>query len=451
MDNEIAISLKSVSKCFKQYARPVDRLKEILLPGERAGNEFWALRDINLEVSRGETLGVIGQNGSGKSTLLQIIAGTLTPTNGDIQVKGRVSALLELGSGFNPEFTGRQNVFFNGQLLGLSREEIEGRFDDIASFADIGNFLDQPVKTYSSGMFVRLAFAVAINVEPEVLIVDEALSVGDGVFVHRCMAKIKDFQDSGGTILFVSHDTSAITRLCSKVIWIDSGSLVTQGGPEQVSKKYQAWLYERINSYQKKEIETINYCDDKIQVAGVELSSLMKKSLNPFTEREYKAFQKVDRFGTGRGEIIDFEILDSNNSSTRFIYAGERIRIRVKALSHDLINRPIIGVLVFDRLRTAITGFNTYQFQQKLSKLIPNEILSVEFSFEWPEIRGDSYALEVAIADGSQESHEMLDWLQSPLSVASGITDSSPAFGLLRLVNIEISHNTCRNDLIPEL
>jgi lipopolysaccharide transport system ATP-binding protein len=439
MDNEIAISLNSVSKCFKQYARPVDRLKEILLPGKTGGNEFWALKDINLEVSRGETLGVIGQNGSGKSTLLQIIAGTLTPTTGNVQVKGRVSALLELGSGFNPEFTGRQNVFFNGQLLGLTREEIEGRFDDIASFADIGNFLDQPVKTYSSGMFVRLAFAVAINVEPEVLIVDEALSVGDGVFVHRCMAKIRDFQDSGGTILFVSHDTSAITRLCSKVVWINSGSLITQGEADQVSKKYQAWLYEKINSYQKKEIESSDNSDNS-QMEEISLSSLMQRNLNPFTEKKYVSFQQTERFGTGRGEIIDFEVLDHESKSTRFVYPGEQIRIKVKALSHDAITQPIIGVLVFDRLRMAITGFNTYQFKQKMPKVDSEEILSVEFFFTWPEIRSDNYALEVAIADGSQDSHEMLDWLQSLSSIASGMTDTSNAFGLLRLGDVKISH-----------
>jgi lipopolysaccharide transport system ATP-binding protein len=444
MDNEIAISLNSVSKCFKQYAKPVDRLKEILLPGKTGGNEFWALKDINLEVSRGETLGVIGQNGSGKSTLLQIIAGTLTPTTGNIQVKGRVSALLELGSGFNPEFTGRQNVFFNGQLLGLSREEIEKRFDDIASFADIGNFLDQPVKTYSSGMFVRLAFAVAINVEPEVLIVDEALSVGDGVFVHRCMAKIRDFQDAGGTILFVSHDTSAIARLCSKVIWINSGSLLTQGEPDQISKKYQAWLYERINAYQKKEIEGDNPPKDK----KINLPTLMRQSLNPFTDKEYLSFKKAERFGTGRGEIIEFEILDSENQPTRFIYPGDLVKIRVKALSHDVITKPIIGILVFDRLRTAITGFNTHQFKQKMSKLMPDESLSVEFTFTWPEIKGDNYALEVAIADGVQESHETLDWLQSLLSVSSGMTDLSNAFGLLRIGEVEISHDICKFDRV---
>src|SRR4028118_1341232 len=183
---ENVISLKNVSKCFKRYDRPGDRLKEIIYPSKKLADEFWALQDINLEVPKGQTLGIVGRNGSGKSTLLQIIAGTLTPTAGEVRVNGRVSALLELGSGFNPEFTGRQNVFFNGQILGLSREEVEAKFDDIAAFAEIGDFIDRPVKTYSSGMAVRLAFAVVANTEPKILIVDEALAVGDAKFQARC-------------------------------------------------------------------------------------------------------------------------------------------------------------------------------------------------------------------------------------------------------------------------
>ncbi|MDF5716595.1 MAG: ABC transporter ATP-binding protein, partial [Rhizonema sp. NSF051] len=251
MGEEIVISLTNVSKCFQQYAHPVDRLKELLLPGKRRSHDFWALQDINLEIIKGQTVGIVGRNGSGKSTLLQIIAGTLTPTMGEVQVKGRVSALLELGCGFNPEFTGRQNVFFNGRLLGLTQKEIEDKFDEIAGFADLGDFIDEPVKTYSSGMFIRLAFSVAINVNPEILIVDEALAVGDGVFIHRCMASIKDFQDSGGTMLFVSHDTGSVSRLCSQAVWLKEGNIVEIGEPDDISRHYQAWMYEQINDYQK--------------------------------------------------------------------------------------------------------------------------------------------------------------------------------------------------------
>lgn len=241
--SDLAISLQSVSKCFQRYARPADRLKELLMPGRARAQAFWALQDISLEVLAGQTLGIVGRNGSGKSTLLQIIVGTLLPTTGNVAVKGRISALLELGSGFNPEFTGRQNVFFNGQLLGLTRQEIEDRFDRIAAFADIGSFLDEPVKTYSSGMFVRLAFAVAINADPDILIVDEALSVGDEAFQRKCFARIHAIRDGGGTILFVSHGAATVIELCDQAILLDRGEMLLRGNPKLVVDKYQKLIY----------------------------------------------------------------------------------------------------------------------------------------------------------------------------------------------------------------
>ena len=243
MGEELAISLNNVSKCFKRYDRPVDRLKEVLLPSKNYADVFWALRDINLEIPKGKSVGIVGRNGSGKSTLLQIIAGTLTPTTGKIQVNGRISALLELGSGFNPEFTGRQNVFFNGRLLGLTQKEIENKFDEIAGFADIGDFIEQPVKTYSSGMFIRLAFAVATSVTPDLLIVDEALSVGDEAFQRKCFARIQSIQGRGGTILFVSHSASSIVELCKYAILISHGEILLSGSPKVIVSKYQKLIY----------------------------------------------------------------------------------------------------------------------------------------------------------------------------------------------------------------
>ena len=241
--SEIAISLKNVSKCYKRYDRPIDRLNELLLPGKSKANEFWAVRDISLEVPKGQTLGIVGRNGSGKSTLLQIIAGTLMSTAGELKVNGRISALLELGSGFNPEFTGRQNVFFNGRLLGLDQKEIEAKFDEIVAFADIGDFIEQPVKTYSSGMFVRLAFAVATSVDPDILIVDEALAVGDEAFQRKCFARIKAIQERGGTILFVSHSAAAVIELCELAILIDHGELLLVGKPKLVTSNYHKLTY----------------------------------------------------------------------------------------------------------------------------------------------------------------------------------------------------------------
>lgn len=439
MAEDVAIALNNVSKCFKRYEKPSDRLKEMLLPGKSRSQEFWALRDICMEVRRGETLGVIGQNGAGKSTLLQIIAGTLTPTTGDVRVNGRISALLELGSGFNPEFTGRQNVFFNGQILGLSQSEITAKFDEIAGFADIGDFIDQPVKTYSSGMFVRLAFAVSINVEPDVLIVDEALSVGDGIFVHRCMAKIKDFQDAGGTILFVSHDLGAVARLCSEAVWINAGEVAEQDKPAAVTRRYQAWVYDNINAYQKKELDHFPQRSD-ISSSEIKSESMATSQgkFNLFTRQSYRKFPGTDRFGTGKAEIVDFSIITETGEIATLIYPGDGIRVLVKVLAFTEVRDPIIGVVIYDRLRTEITGFNTYQLQRKLPKVGSNEYLEVEFSLRWPEIQGGNYLLETAIADGTQDSHEMLDWLQCSLSLTSGVTDLT--FGIMRLSSVEVSY-----------
>jgi lipopolysaccharide transport system ATP-binding protein len=249
---DIAISVQNLSKCFQIYENPRDRLKQFVLPRMQryAGktpkqyfNEFWALRDVSFEIKKGESVGIIGRNGSGKSTLLQMICGTLAPTSGDIQTSGRIAALLELGSGFNPEFTGRENVYMNGAVLGLSIEEIDARFDDIAAFAEIGDFIEQPVKTYSSGMMVRLAFAVAISVDPEILIVDEALSVGDELFQRKCFSRIEAIRAGGSTILFVSHSASQIVELCDQVILMDRGEKLIVGTPKKVVGFYQKLLY----------------------------------------------------------------------------------------------------------------------------------------------------------------------------------------------------------------
>ena len=257
---ETVISLKNVSKCFKRYQHPVDRLKEMVFPRKKLAQEFWALRDINLQILKGQTLGIVGRNGSGKSTLLQIIVGTLTPTTGEVEVKGRISALLELGSGFNPEFTGRQNVFFNAQLLGFNQKETERKFDQIAAFADIGDFIDQPVKTYSSGMFVRLAFAVATSVDPDILVVDEALSVGDEAFQRKCFARLQIIQERGGTILFVSHAASSVTQLCKSAILMDHGELLLTHTPKLVISKYQKMIYAKPDKAEelKAEIRELN-------------------------------------------------------------------------------------------------------------------------------------------------------------------------------------------------
>ncbi len=252
MSGDTAIKVEGLSKCYHIYDTPRDRLKQFVLPRlqrligkqpKQYFREFWALRDVSFEVKKGETIGIIGRNGSGKSTLLQMICGTLSPTGGSVETRGRIAALLELGSGFNPDFTGRENVYMNGAVLGLSTEEIDARFDDIAAFAEIGDFIEQPVKTYSSGMMVRLAFAVAINVDPEILIVDEALSVGDELFQRKCFSRIETIRASGSTILFVSHSGGTIVELCDRAVLMDSGEKLAVGMPKQIVGRYQKLLY----------------------------------------------------------------------------------------------------------------------------------------------------------------------------------------------------------------
>lgn len=241
MTDEYVIEARQLSKCYAIYSRPEDRLKQMLLgkiSRRKYYREFWALRNVDLDVKKGETLGIVGRNGSGKSTLLQLIAGTLHPTHGSVQVRGRVAALLELGAGFNPEFTGRENVYINAAILGLTRDDIDSRFDLIAGFADIGQFLDQPVKTYSSGMFARLAFSVAIHVDPEILIVDEILAVGDAAFQRRCMNRFYKIRDSGCTILFVAHDAYQIRSLCQRAIYLSQGETVACGAASDVMDRY---------------------------------------------------------------------------------------------------------------------------------------------------------------------------------------------------------------------
>lgn len=250
--DDTSIRVNGLSKRYEIYSQPSDRLKQMILPRVRRWThqsqrsyfrEFWALRDVSFDVKRGETVGIVGRNGSGKSTLLQLICGTLTPTVGEISVSGRVAALLELGSGFNPEFTGRENVYLNAAVLGLSRREIDERFDAIAAFADIGSFIEQPVKTYSSGMQVRLAFAVAINVDPEILVVDEALSVGDELFQRKCFSRIEAIRDRGATILFVSHAAGVVVDLCDRALLIDAGELLSVGAPKLIVSRYHKLLY----------------------------------------------------------------------------------------------------------------------------------------------------------------------------------------------------------------
>lgn len=334
--SEIAIQVKHLDKMYKLYNKPSDRLRETL--GLKVPvREHYALRDVNFQVERGETVGIIGTNGSGKSTILKIITGVLNPTAGEVTVNGRISALLELGAGFNMEYTGIENIYLNGTMMGFSREEVDARLQDILDFADIGDFVYQPVKAYSSGMFVRLAFAVAINIDPEILIVDEALSVGDVFFQAKCYRKFEEFKKMGRTILFVSHDLSSISRYCDRVILLNKGVKMEEGSPKQMVDMYKQLLVgqDPAKAEENKETQKENW-SEQFQV-------------NP----------NMLEYGSKLAEIVDFAVLDENDLCTNTIEKGSSFQIKMKVVFHESIQEPIMAYTFKDIKGTEITGTNT--------------------------------------------------------------------------------------------
>jgi lipopolysaccharide transport system ATP-binding protein len=389
MGEEVAISLNNVSKCFKRYDRPVDRLKEVLVPSKSRAQEFWALQDISLEVYKGETLGIIGQNGSGKSTLLQIIAGTLTPSTGDVRVNGRVSALLELGSGFNPEFTGRQNVFFNGQILGLSKEEIEARFDEIAAFAEIGDFIEQPVKTYSSGMVVRLAFAVIANTSPSILIVDEALAVGDARFQARCMQRIREMKERGVTLLFVSHDSSSVKMLCKTAILLNHGRMLERGDPKDVVDRYIALLSSDKNDVLTKDIESVNYHNDFI-VSNHDNS--------------------LHRYGNKLAIIRNVKIVDIQDTEIGKVETGKIFKIIVVLEAQIKLADIIVGISIRNLMGLVMYGTNTNLLDVKLPEV--GEGQQLKLCFQVPcHLNKGVYTVTLGVHSQEGLSYDWIDEL----------------------------------------
>ena len=326
---DTAIALTNISKCYRRYNHPSDRLKELLFPQRSYAKEFWALKDINLEIPKGKTVGIIGRNGSGKSTLLQIIAGTVTPTTGTLGVHGRIGALLELGSGFNPDFTGRENVFLNGAILGISREEMMERFEAIANFADIGDFLELPVKTYSSGMMMRLAFAVSVNLEPDILIIDEALSVGDAVFQFKCYERLEKLTASGVTILLVSHDIKTVKTFCDHVIYLSKGLEVASGTADEVAELY----FMDLRDEQRKVLT------DKAVVKT-------KPTLNQ---------NQSTAFGTDEGQILKATFINTDSDTSVFTL-GDEIKIAVEVEFLSNLKYPALCIMVQDRKSIPIGG-----------------------------------------------------------------------------------------------
>ena len=389
-----ALSVKNISKIYKLYFRPIHRVIEILLPGStgRYHNTFHALSDISFTVAKGETVGIIGRNGSGKSTLLQIICGIIKPSSGQVTVNGRIAALLELGAGFNPEFTGRENVYLNGSILGVDRKEMEACFADIVRFADIGDYINQPVKTYSSGMYVRLAFAVAIHVRPDILIVDEALSVGDTAFQAKCFAKFKEFQEQGVTILFVTHSMDLITRYCSTALLLEQGRVITSGPAKDVVDEYNRRIVncseckpDSVSSgevleskdtpeMQERYIEPGTSDQPEKNIATERLTAHMRES-----ELAYQLNPDENRYGNGKAEIIEVGI-DSLSDKVKYSFVhGEWYRFRFKTLFHEELNNPITAYTIKDIKGFDLTGTNTLFKDVEIGRVKKGEIVLTEF------------------------------------------------------------------------
>lgn len=327
------IKVKQLDKVYRLYDKPIDRLKEALAIGRKKQyhKEYYALQDINFEIEQGETIGIIGTNGSGKSTLLKIITGVLSPTAGTVEVKGKVSALLELGAGFNPEYTGIENIYLNGTMLGYSKEEVDAKIDEILAFADIGDFVYQPVKTYSSGMFVRLAFAVAINVDPEILIVDEALSVGDAAFSLKCMDKMRDFMNQGKTVIFVTHDVQTIKSFCSRAIWIERGKMMAQGDASKIVNRYTEFLFN--SKYQ-----TTQRAQSVRLSSGSALSDHKGPSISKLDPNYYK------RWGDKQIEIIGLQMKNSKGQQVDTFEWNTMITVEILAVAHQTLTEECIGM-----------------------------------------------------------------------------------------------------------
>ncbi len=395
-----AIEFSRVSKSYSIYSAPGDRLKELLtLNQRRFHTDYWALRDVSFEVQKGETFCVIGENGSGKSTLLQICAGVLEATSGTTAVHGRVSALLELGSGFNPEFSGRDNVYLNGAILGFSSREMDCRFAEIEQFAEIGDFMNQPVKTYSSGMVVRLAFSVAIHVDPEILLVDEALAVGDIYFRQRCMRKVHELRARGITILFVSHATGDIKSLGDRALWLDHGSVRAIGKADLIVTKYLAAMVEKDAQY-------------------LAHDAMVHEHLHHTPEEIAEHIPNIDhRFGDGRAEILGIAIYDAAGTKTYSLQPDTTIIVRISFRAKANLDHPIAGFMFRNHLGVDFAGTNTARERHQLPPMAAGELCTVDFHLDLPALYPSSFSFSPAIANGTLEHYAICDWIDNAVAL----------------------------------
>jgi len=362
------IHVQGISKKFKLYHSPADRLREILL-GKQYHRDFTALEDVTFEVRPGETLGIVGQNGAGKSTILKILSGIMIPDEGEVQIDGKVTGVLELGTGFNSEMTGLENIGMNGILLGMTREEIDLKKQQIIDFSELGDFIDEPLKTYSSGMVMRLAFSVAIHADPACFLVDEALSVGDAYFQQKCIRKIQEFKAGGGSIIFVSHDMNMITTLCDRALLIDNGKMVAQGSPAGIVDLYISTICKKAH----RGIKPVIISDSSYEIKNIH-----------------------SNISTTEIELISIKILDTSRNVVTHIYSEEEILVLFTFRSLRTIDNPVFGILIRNRYGVSIFGTNTYLMQQKIDPIEPGVIYDVSFRMKI-RLQPDDYFISIAI------------------------------------------------------
>ena len=457
--SEIAISVKNLSKCYQIYETPQNRLKQFVLPSiqrylgkqpKQYFREFWALKNVSLEVKKGETIGIVGLNGSGKSTLLKLICGTLSSTAGDIETHGRIAALLELGSGFNPEFTGKENVYMNASILGLSEDEITAKYDAIVEFADIGDFINQSVKTYSSGMYVRLAFAVIANVDADILIIDEALAVGDAVFSQKCMRFLREFKKNG-TVFFVSHNSGAVVNLCDRAIWLDKGTVQAVGSAKSVceeylAKRYQSSITKIIKPSNNSEpidisVRSVRSEDELKNKRDMRMAYINNSSLrNDIQVFEFSSV--IKSFGNGGAKLVYAGLQDLEGKQLTWMVGGEMARIVIKAKVFIECKSVIIGFNVKDKLGQVLFAQNTFldTCQSPVSTKADDDVEAV-FIFRLPILPRGTYSVDVAIADGAPPDVVQLQWVHDAFILES--QTSSVMSGLIGLFfeGIELRNN----------
>jgi len=439
MSSDVVIKVENLSKCYQIYEKPQDRLKQSILPkilsfiGDSSKSyfrEFWALKNVSFEIRKGETVGIIGRNGSGKSTLLQLICGTLNPSDGKLLINGKVAALLELGSGFNPEFTGRENVFMNAALLGLTIAQTNHRYDEIVKFADIGPFIDQPVKTYSSGMMVRLAFSVIAHVDADILVIDEALAVGDAIFTQKCMRFIREFQKKG-TLLFVSHDLAAVQNLCSRAVWLDQGTLRMNSDSKSVAVDYLRFIFqESSENLELSKIKTLDASPNDVDLQLATKSPAVDYGARITTTEQ---IGQSGGWSTGMAEITEVTIQRADGICSHVFEGGERVILRIKACAYKDISNPILGFLVRDRLGQDLFGENSLSFTDKSPiKICNGEKFEGEFAFQLPMLPNGDYAVMASVADGSLVDNVQHHWLNEALILH--VSSSKVRWGLCGVV-----------------